>query len=122
MQASTTFKPHRTIPRVLIYLIIVLAPYALWHCLCAISHTTSPIVVVTSESMEPVFQRGDILFVSNRTPNIELGEIVVCWIEGRRLPFVHRVIEKHVLNAGTGKDARYEKTQIYTYITAATRK
>lgn len=53
--------------------------------------------------MEPVFQHGDVLFVSNRASSIELGDIVVCWIEGWRLPFVHRVVEKHVLSAGTGK-------------------
>ena len=57
--------------------------------------------------MEPVYQRGDVLFVSNRDPSIELGEIVVCWLKGRRLPFVHRVIEKHVLSAGTKGNNRY---------------
>lgn len=72
-----------------------------------------PVLIVTSESMEPVFPRGDNLFVSNRAPSIELGEIVVCWIEGRRLPFVHRVIEKHALIAGTKGNARYEKTQSF---------
>ena len=57
--------------------------------------------------MEPVYQRGDVLFVSNRDPRIELGEIVVVWLEGRRLPFVHRVIEKRVLSVGTKENNRY---------------
>ena len=62
--------------------------------------------------MEPIFQRGDILFVSNRDPSIELGDIVVCWFEGRSLPFVHRVIEKHALPAGTGGFDRYKRRNL----------
>ena len=107
MHLTNPTKPHRTFSPLLIYILIFSTPYALWHSLCAITRTSSPIVVVTSESMEPVYQRGDVLFVSNRDASIELGEIVVCWLEGRRLPFVHRVIEKHVLSAGTKGNNRY---------------
>ena len=103
MRASTTTKPNHALSLALIYLLIFTTSYTLWRCLCAITHTSSPIVVVTSESMEPVFQHGDVLFVSNRASSIESGDIVVCWIEGWKLPFVHRVIEKHVPSAGTGK-------------------
>ena len=60
-------------------------------------------VVVTSESMEPVYQRGDMLFVWNRDASIEPGEVVVVWLEDRRLPFVHRVVEKHVLSKGNNR-------------------
>lgn len=122
MRATTRSKPRRTLSQVLIYFLIFSTPYALWHCLCAISHTSSPIVVVTSESMEPIFQRGDVLFVSNRTPSIELGDIVVCWFEGRRLPFVHRVIEKHALPAGTRGNERYGRGNSYcSFFFATTR-
>ena len=92
MRATTPSLPHRTLSQLLIYLLILTAPYTTWHFLRLTSHTSSPLVFVTSESMTPVYQRGDILFVSNRTPTIELGDIVVYWFEGRRLPFVHRVI------------------------------
>ena len=112
MHLTNPTKPHRTISPLLIYILILSTPYTLWHSLCAITHTSSPIVVVTSESMEPVYQRGDVLLVSNRDPSIELGEIVVVWLEGRRLPFVHRVIEKHVLSMGTKGNNRYEGRNI----------
>ena len=112
MHLANPTKTHRAFSPLLIYILILSTPYALWHSICAITHTSTPIVVVTSESMEPVYQRGDVLFVSNRDPDIELGEIVVCWLEGRRLPFVHRVIEKHVLSVGTKGNDRYRGRNI----------
>ena len=108
MRATTHSSPNRTLSKLLIYLLILTAPYTAWHFLRLIFHTSSPLVFVTSESMSPVYQRGDILFVSNRTPAIELGDVVVCWFEGRKLPFVHRVIEKHVLPARVAPNQRYD--------------
>ena len=110
MRATTPSSPNRTLSQLLIYLLLLTAPYITWHLLRLTFHTSSPLVFVTSESMSPVYQRGDILFVSNRTPAIELGDVVVCWFEGRRLPFVHRVIEKHVLPARVARNQRYEET------------
>ena len=107
MHLIKSTEPHRTLSPLLIYILVFSVPYALWHSLCAMTHTSSPVVIVTSESMEPVYHRGDVLFVSNRDPNIELEEIVVCWLEGRRLPFVHRVIKKYVLSAGQKGNNRY---------------
>ncbi|KAM0801674.1 microsomal signal peptidase 18 kDa subunit [Usnea florida] len=107
MRATTPSSPNRTLSQFLIYLLLLTAPYIIWHFLCLTFHTSSPLVFVTSESMSPVYQRGDILFVSNRTPAIELGDVVVCWLEGRKLPFVHRVIEKHVLPARAAINQRY---------------
>ena len=49
----------------------------------------SPVVVVLSGSMEPAFQRGDILFLNNDDRPVEAGEIVVFKIEGREIPIVH---------------------------------
>ena len=109
MRATTHSQPRRTLSQVLVYFLIFSTPCVIWYSLCAITHTYSPIVVVTSGSMEPVFRRGDILFVSNRTQSIELGDIVVCWFGGRRLPFVHRVIEKHALPAETRENEKYER-------------
>ena len=55
----------------------------------------SPVVVVLSGSMEPAFQRGDILFLNNDDRPVEAGEIVVFKIEGREIPIVHRVLNVH---------------------------
>ena len=40
-------------------------------------------VVVLSGSMEPAFQRGDILFLNNQDDPIRVGEIVVFKIKDR---------------------------------------
>ena len=73
MRASTHSKPRRTLSQVLIYFLIFSTPYALWHTLCAISHTSSPTVVMTSESMEPVFQRGGVFFCLESNPEYRAG-------------------------------------------------
>lgn len=60
--------------------------------LCLITGTSSPLVVVTSQSMSPTFERGDLLLLWNRTQVIQLGEIPVVWFPGEPLPMVHRAI------------------------------
>ena len=42
--------------------------------------------------MEPAFQRGDLLFLWNRSPRTEVGEIVVYNVRGKDIPIVHRVV------------------------------
>lgn len=49
----------------------------IWKSLSVVSASSSPIVVVLSGSMEPAFQRGDLLFLWNRAPRAEIGEVVV---------------------------------------------
>ena len=63
--------------------------------------TTSPLVVVTSESMEPTMYRGDLLILQARAQeDIHLLDIVVyqdtVWhTDG---PIVHRVVEIQIVN------------------------
>ena len=52
---------------------------------------------VRSGSMEPAFQRGDILILDNQPTRISAGEIVVYNVDGRSVPIVHRVLETHEL-------------------------
>eukprot|EP00601_Ochromonadales_sp_CCMP2298_P008998 CAMPEP_0173197866 /NCGR_PEP_ID=MMETSP1141-20130122/16386_1 /TAXON_ID=483371 /ORGANISM="non described non described, Strain CCMP2298" /LENGTH=168 /DNA_ID=CAMNT_0014122629 /DNA_START=132 /DNA_END=639 /DNA_ORIENTATION=+ len=61
----------------------------------------SPVVVVLSGSMEPAFQRGDILFLTNQDDPIRVGEIVVFKIKDRDIPIVHRVMKVHEKEDGT---------------------
>lgn len=67
--------------------------------------------VVGTYSMEPAFQRGDLLFLWNRNlemnfagpapapgaqfPGTNVGEIVVYNVEGKDIPIVHRVMRRH---------------------------
>ncbi|KAJ9140968.1 hypothetical protein P3X46_031556 [Hevea brasiliensis] len=74
---------------------IVSSALIIWKTLMCITGSESPVVVVLSESMEPGFKRGDILFLHMNKDPIRTGEIVVFNVEGRDIPIVHRVIEVH---------------------------
>jgi signal peptidase len=51
----------------------------------------SPIVSVLSESMEPGFKRGDILFL--KPHEYKTGDILVYQVRENDIPIVHRVIK-----------------------------
>lgn len=72
----------------------------MWKGLCTITDSPSPIVVVLSGSMEPAFQRGDLLLLWNREwpRETEVGEVVVYNVKDKDIPIVHRVVRKF----GTG--------------------
>ena len=55
----------------------------------------SPVVVVLSGSMEPAFQRGDILFLNNSAEKVAVGDVVVFKIKDRDIPIVHRILKVH---------------------------
>ncbi|KAL6559824.1 hypothetical protein OROGR_004941 [Orobanche gracilis] len=74
---------------------IVASALMIWKTLVCITGSESPVVVVLSESMEPGFARGDILFLHMSRDPIRVGEIVVYNIDGRDIPIVHRVIKVH---------------------------
>lgn len=56
---------------------VVTSAFAIWKGLAVITNSPSPLVVVLSGSMEPAFQRGDILFLWNRETYVDVGDIVV---------------------------------------------
>ncbi|KAL8138683.1 hypothetical protein V2J09_004684 [Rumex salicifolius] len=74
---------------------VVASALIIWKALICITGSESPVVVVLSESMEPGFQRGDILFLQMSKDPIRAGEIIVFNVDGRDIPIVHRVIEVH---------------------------
>jgi signal peptidase len=69
--------------------------FMVWKTLSVVANSHSPIVVVLSGSMEPAFQRGDILFLWNRDSAAKVGDVVVYEIEGKPIPIVHRVLREH---------------------------
>lgn len=69
------------------------ATFMAWKGLCVLTNSPVPVVCVISESMAPAFHRGDILFLWNRKPMVEAGDIPVVWFEGNPLPMVHRVVK-----------------------------
>eukprot|EP00946_MAST-07B_sp_MAST-7B-sp1_P005213 g5213.t1 len=74
---------------------IVFSALMIWKSLMVYTRSESPVVVVLSGSMEPAFQRGDILFLNNDPSPLQAGEIVVFKIEGRDIPIVHRILTVH---------------------------
>ncbi|XP_013625840.1 PREDICTED: signal peptidase complex catalytic subunit SEC11C-like isoform X3 [Brassica oleracea var. oleracea] len=56
---------------------IVTSALIIWKALICVTGSDSLVVVVLSESMEPGFQRGDILFLHMSKDPIRAGEIVV---------------------------------------------
>ncbi|CAK9158447.1 unnamed protein product [Ilex paraguariensis] len=74
---------------------VVASALIIWKALMCITGSESPVVVVLSESMEPGFQRGDILFLHMNKDPIRAGEIIVFNVDGKDIPIVHRVIKVH---------------------------
>ncbi|CEP62186.1 signal peptidase complex catalytic subunit SEC11 LALA0_S04e09780g [Lachancea lanzarotensis] len=76
--------------------------FMFWKGLSIVTNSHSPIVVVLSGSMEPAFQRGDILFLWNRNTLNKVGDVVVYEVNGKDIPIVHRVMREHI-DGKTGK-------------------
>lgn len=54
--------------------------------------TDSPLVIVVSGSMEPVFYRGDVVLLKGVKPEeVEIGDVVVYNRPYTRYPIIHRV-------------------------------
>ncbi|KAF6814320.1 Signal peptidase complex catalytic subunit SEC11-like protein 1 [Colletotrichum musicola] len=93
---SSLGNPRQAASQVLNFALILSTAFMMWKGLSVISDSPSPIVVVLSGSMEPAFQRGDLLFLWNRNllQETDVGEIVVYEVEGKNIPIVHRVVRK----------------------------
>ncbi|KAL2436553.1 Signal peptidase complex catalytic subunit SEC11 [Exophiala dermatitidis] len=87
--------PRTSLSQVLNFALVLSTAFMLWKSLSVISDSPSPIVVVLSGSMEPAFQRGDLLFLWNRDKTAEVGEIVVYNVRGKDIPIVHRVVRSY---------------------------
>ncbi|CAK7894261.1 signal peptidase complex catalytic subunit Sec11p [[Candida] anglica] len=74
---------------------VLSSAFMLWKTLSVVANSHSPVVVVLSGSMEPAFQRGDILFLWNRDYQAKVGDVVVYEIQGKSIPIVHRVLREH---------------------------
>lgn len=66
--------------------------------------------------MEPAFQRGDLLFLWNRAPRAELGEVVVYNVRGKDIPIVHRVVR--TFPEVEGKAKKVKEVEEYVYLSA----
>ncbi|KAK9356941.1 hypothetical protein V1505DRAFT_350678 [Lipomyces doorenjongii] len=87
---------RQSLTQALNFCLVLTTAFMFWKGLSVVTDSPSPIVVVLSGSMEPAFQRGDILFLWNREARVKVGDIVVYNVKGRDIPIVHRVVRNHV--------------------------
>ena len=101
---SSLQNPRQAAAQLLNFGLILSTAFMMWKGLSVVSDSPSPIVVVLSGSMEPAFQRGDLLFLWNRNLVAEtgVGEVVVYNVRDKEIPIVHRVVRKF----GAGEHAR----------------
>ncbi|CAF9922849.1 MAG: Signal peptidase complex catalytic subunit [Alectoria fallacina] len=88
-------QPRQLLTQLLNFALVLSTAFMLWKGLSVATDSPSPIVVVLSGSMEPAFQRGDLLFLWNRGQNTQVGEIVVYKVKGKDIPIVHRVVRRY---------------------------
>ncbi|KAF2843423.1 signal peptidase complex catalytic subunit sec11 [Patellaria atrata CBS 101060] len=94
LSALGGFQPRQLATQVLNFALVLSTAFMLWKGLSVVTNSPSPIVVVLSGSMEPAFQRGDLLFLWNRGMDTQIGEIVVYNVKGKDIPIVHRVVRR----------------------------
>ncbi|KAL6868722.1 Signal peptidase complex catalytic subunit [Amphichorda felina] len=96
--------PRQIAAQVMNFALVLSTAFMMWKGLSVVTDSPSPIVVVLSGSMEPAFQRGDLLFLWNRNllEETSVGEVVVYNVKGKDIPIVHRIVRKF----GTGDEAK----------------
>lgn len=87
-------KPRQILTQLLTFALVLSTAFMMWKGLSVATNSPSPIVVVLSGSMEPAFQRGDLLFLWNRNTDVQVGEVVVYNVRGKEIPIVHRVVKR----------------------------
>ncbi|KAM7195767.1 hypothetical protein V8F20_007337 [Naviculisporaceae sp. PSN 640] len=101
---SSIANPRQAAAQLMNFGLILSTAFIMWKGLSIITDSPSPIVVVLSGSMEPAFQRGDLLLLWNRNIQAEtaVGEVVVYNVKDKDIPIVHRIVRKF----GTGPNAK----------------
>lgn len=79
----------------LAYIIIgVLLAWGINQGMAAALSTDMPVVAVESNSMVPVFYKGDILVLQGiGSDGPQVGDVVVYSVNGREIPIVHRIVK-----------------------------
>ncbi|MCJ1335165.1 Signal peptidase complex catalytic subunit [Bachmanniomyces sp. S44760] len=95
LSALGNLQPRQFLTQVLNFALILSTAFMLWKGLSIVTDSPSPIVVVLSGSMEPAFQRGDLLFLWNRGQETQIGEVVVYNVRDKDIPIVHRVVRRY---------------------------
>lgn len=90
----------------LFIVIALLLAYGIYDTVGMALGTNIPVVAVTSGSMEPELQRGDLIIVHGKDfDEIELGDIIIYQSEYMPVPIIHRVIDRDNATVETEGDA-----------------
>lgn len=89
-----------SVKTIIVLVIVVIATLGGYGLFMVAMRTTSPLVVVTTESMVPALQVGDLLVLEGRgAEDIHVGDIIVYEDEWyTSAPIVHRVVEIQIVN------------------------
>lgn len=76
-------------------LIALILAYGLYTTIGLALGTEIPVVAVTSGSMEPQLQRGDLIIVQGKQfEDIQRGDIIIYKTQYMNVPIIHRVIDR----------------------------
>jgi|SRR5688572_18601243 len=103
-------KVRQYIKQPLSSLLLLSHVFMAWKALSILTLSSHPVHVIISASMEPAFQRGDIIFIWNRTEVISVGDIPVIWFENYPLPMTHRAIKVLWEPSRDGHHCEYAQT------------
>lgn len=78
-----------------LFLNLIVAAWTLWTALKVASQCLTPVAVVSSGSMRPMLNKGDLVLVHGYYDVLDVGDIILFGINGFQVPFVHRVLEVH---------------------------
>jgi signal peptidase I len=79
----------------LFVLVALILAYGLYDTVGLALGTEVPVVAVTSGSMEPELQRGDLIVVHGKPFDaIEVGDIIIYQTDFTNVPIIHRVIDR----------------------------
>jgi len=75
------------------FIAILVLVFGIQYGLRFVLHTNTPLVIVVSGSMEPVFYRGDVVVLEGvKNPHdIKVGDVIVYKRPGYEYPIIHRV-------------------------------
>jgi len=74
-------------------------PLILFSALAALSWGWTPLGVVSSASMSPTLNVGDLIVIAKNS-DVRIGDVIVFYPPGRQSPVVHRVVEVIRVNGG----------------------
>ncbi|AEH24771.1 signal peptidase I [Pyrococcus yayanosii] len=83
---------ERWIEETVALILLILLVLGIQTGLKVILHTDSPLVIVVSGSMEPVFYRGDVVLLEGVKPeDVKVGDVIVYKSPLSKYPIIHRV-------------------------------